>query len=270
MSKVLALHDPIDPLPPERIAMWLALASDLMFFVGLTGAVIVLRSGNASLFADHIKGLNRGLGWAGAVALAMSSVAMVIAVRAARTRSTMICCVALLATLTCAGTFAGLRIIEYADALDHHTIVARPTDGAPLMVFDGRIDWWDGVAARGNRILDGYAAPIPPDFDPHVVSEEDVSRLSPTGTAHPSELYLPAATFQDVRYGPGKNVFYASWFTLTAAQLFHIAVGMIASAVLLVQFLRKKATVRQAEYLGLYWHFCVMIGLFMFASYYLL
>jgi len=248
--------------------MWLVLASDLMFFLGLVGAFIVLRAGNAHLFADHVKGLNKGLAGAGVLALSLSSVMMFIAVRAARLRLMRRCCIALVATLLCGGSFAAVRLIEYSNALNHHTMVARQTDGDPLVVFDGQIDWWNGEP-KNTRIIDGYAAPDPSDFDPHTISEEDIAALSPEGARSAKEFTLPAEVFQDIPYGPGKNIFYANWFTLTGAHLFHVGAGMLAITFLLIQNLRKKLPLIQAECVGLFWHFTVMVGIVLFPLIYL-
>ena len=46
--------DPImhhgDPVPPGKLAIWLFLATEIMFFIGLLGTYIVLRSGSPKLF----------------------------------------------------------------------------------------------------------------------------------------------------------------------------------------------------------------------------
>jgi cytochrome c oxidase subunit 3 len=267
-TTVANVAEPTDLLPPGRIAMWLVIASDLMFFVGLVGAFIVLRAGNPVLFADHARELQRGSGVVESVALLISSAMMFAAVRARRNGQIKKSAWALLATVLCAGGFIALRSIEYADLLNHHTIVARENDSDPLLVFDGQIDWWNGYAPS-QRYIDGYAAPVPADFDPHVVSEKGIEMLSPRGAREATEFPVPAKVFEDVRYGPGKNIFYAGWFTLTGAHLVHVVAGVIAIGVLLVQMGRDRASPIQMECVGLYWHFMVLVGVCLFPLLYL-
>ena len=248
--------------------MWLLIASDLMFFVGLIGAIIVLRAGNNLLFANHVKQLSKETSGAGALLLAISSGTMFIAVRAARQKSVFRCSIALLATLLFASAFMGSRLLEFATTLNHHTILARERAGDPLVVFDGQIDWWN-ADPKPTRIIDGFAAPVPADFDVHAISEEDVARLARQSTGNPKEFTLPAEIFQDVRYGPAKNIFYASWYTLTAAHLVHVAVGAIAILLLLIQNLLKKLVLNQVECVALFWHFIVMLGIVLIPLLYL-
>jgi heme/copper-type cytochrome/quinol oxidase subunit 3 len=253
-----------DPLPSGRIAMWLAIAADLMVFVGLFGAFVVLRTGNAELFAKHMRTLDRGSAGVGALLLIASSGLMVLAARAARNRSTGKSCIALIAALLCAFAFLGSRALEYAVLLNHHTVIARERAGQPLIVFEGQRDWWNGDLML---VISGYAAPVPDDFDVHAVSMQDIAQMPPPGTLRSMEI--PAEIFQDIRYGPGKNIFYAIWYTLTGVHLVHLAAAMIAIVILIVQRLRKKALPRHVEYVALFWHFMVSIGLLLFPLFYL-
>jgi len=197
------------------------------------------------------------------LALIFSSVMMFIAVRAARRESETDCSRALTAGLISAAIFIGLRSMEYSNALAHHTIVARTTATDPLIVYDGT------VSTLGDRqTLTGYAAPLPADFDPHTISQNDVAKLS-QGAGNPRKFLLPKELFQDVRYGPGKNIFYATWFTLTGAHLVHALAGLIAIGILMFLLPRKRASARHVEYVGLYWHFLVLVGIVLFALMYL-
>ena len=42
-----------DPTPPGKVAIWLFLASEVMFFIGILGTYIILRSGSPKIFAEH-------------------------------------------------------------------------------------------------------------------------------------------------------------------------------------------------------------------------
>ena len=51
-----------DPTPPGKVAIWLFLASEVMFFIGLLATYIILRSGNPKLFAEHAQVLSKASG----------------------------------------------------------------------------------------------------------------------------------------------------------------------------------------------------------------
>ena len=40
-----------DPTPPGKVAIWLFLASEVMFFIAILGSYIILRSGSHVMFA---------------------------------------------------------------------------------------------------------------------------------------------------------------------------------------------------------------------------
>src|SRR3954470_7561321 len=73
-----------DPTAPGKIGIWLFLASEIMFFIGILGTYIVLRSGSAELFAHHALALSKQ--WAGlnTLVLILSSLTMALAVDAAQ------------------------------------------------------------------------------------------------------------------------------------------------------------------------------------------
>ena len=48
-----------DPTPPGKVAIWLFLASEIMFFIAILGSYIVLRSAAPALFSRHAEALNR-------------------------------------------------------------------------------------------------------------------------------------------------------------------------------------------------------------------
>jgi len=244
--------------------MWLVIAADLMFFVGLIGAFLVLRSGNASLFADHQAGLNKSLAQWAVVALVCSSVTMMNAVKSARSGETDRCRSMLMVTLLLGAVFAAFRGMEYQADFNHHTIVARQSESNPMVLLDGRVDQLGGKAT-----LEGYAVPLPANADVHLMSQNDIAQLSSQGVGNMRKFILPPTIFQDVRYGPGKNIFYATWFTLTAAHLVHLVVGLLAIGILLYASRARPVNPRRLEYVGLFWQFVVAVGVVLFPLMYL-
>jgi cytochrome c oxidase subunit 3 len=255
-----------DPTPPGKIAIWMFLASEIMFFIGILGSYIVLRSGAPTLFGKHAAALDKWLAGVNTLVLIFSSVTMYIAVDASfkglRNRTI----VALLATIACGFGFMGIKYVEYTAKFTHFTVVGGEGDGAPIYVFDGHVH---GHGAE--RTITGYRADLSKfgtGFNIHLVAEMDVHAAS--GQDGPMEFPLPKVIAQEISYGPWKNIFYASYFTTTGVHGAHVVGGLIALAMLAIHAMRGKVLPAHTEYVGLYWHFVDLVWIFLFPLLYLI
>ncbi len=253
-----------DPTAPGKVGIWLFLASEVMFFIGVLGTYIVLRSGQPELFARHAAILNKTLGGANTLVLLLSSATMYFAVESAHKGQRNRVIGGLLVTLLCAGAFMCVKYVEYRDKFTHHTIVTRESNSGPVYVYEGHVH----ADESGQRVLHGFRAPVPENFNINLISEGDVHHLS--GQQAAEEFTLPATISQDITYGPWKNVFFASYFTTTGVHGIHVLGGMIALAILLVHSLRGKVMPAHTEYVGLYWHFVDLVWIFLFPLLYLI
>src|SRR5437764_7102361 len=61
-----------DPTPPGKIAIWMFLASEVMFFIAILGSYIILRSGSPTLFSKFAGVLNKTLAGTNTVVLILS------------------------------------------------------------------------------------------------------------------------------------------------------------------------------------------------------
>ena len=266
-----------DPTPPGKIATWMFLASEIMFFIGVLGSYIVLRSGSASLFSMHARVLNKWLGGINTLVLLLSSVTMYIAVEAAQKRDRSKVMGALVATILCAFCFMGIKYKEYSDKFHHHTIVARETKDGPLYVYDGHVHT-EGT----ERKLLGFRVAVAelPGFNINLVAEDDVKEAAARVAGKKSEAEInsfeeteytvPQVFAQDISYGPWKNVFYASYFATTGVHAAHVIGGIIALFMLLIHAMRGKVLGPHTEYIGLYWHFVDLVWIFLFPLLYLI
>jgi cytochrome c oxidase subunit 3 len=256
-----------DPLPPGKVAIWLFLASEIMFFIGVLGSYIVLRSGSPAMFSLHAEALSKQMAGINTVVLILSSVTMYIAVDAAHAGKRSRMMLALAATILCGVGFMGIKAVEYNQKFTHHTIVPVAATGEGTVVYDGHVHEHDGT-----RILIGYKAATKdiPGFNINLVSEGDVERAS--GQDKPMEFEVPPANkaAQDISYGPWKNNFYASYFTTTGVHAAHVIGGLIALSMLLIHGLRGKVLPAHTEYVGLYWHFVDLVWIFLFPLLYLI
>ncbi len=251
-----------------KLGIWLFLASEVMFFMGILGSYVVLRSSQHDLFARHAEGLSKPLAGLNTLILIFSSLTMAISVEAAQKGDQKKLVRGLLVTLLCAGGFLGVKSIEYLNKFHHHTIVAREADGR-VFVYDGHEQGHDAetitLSGARSKLLPG----VP--FDIHLVSENDVMAAGEEGKPNEEAKYTisRSSIVQDVRYGPGKNMFYACYFTLTALHGIHVVGGMIAIFFLLVQSMRGKVFPAHTEHVGLYWHFVDLVWIFLFPLLYL-
>jgi cytochrome c oxidase subunit 3 len=261
-----------DPTAPGKIAIWLFLASEIMFFIAILGTYIVLRSGSPDLFSRHAAILSKVLAGINTIVLILSSVTMYIAVDAAHKGLRNRTIVGLLITFLCACAFMGIKAKEYSDKFNHATVVARFSQGEPLQVIDGHLH-----EHAGKRTIVGYQAAMPKNFNINLISEGDVHALAAKEKGitnleelKPQEIELPEKTSQTITYGPWKNVFYACYFTATGVHGVHVLGGMIPIAILMVHALRGRLLPAHTEYVGLYWHFVDLVWIFLFPLLYLI
>lgn len=102
-----------------KIAMWLFLGSEVMFFTGLIGAYIVLRFGQpAGNWPKPWKTLNVPLTALNTFFLICSSVTLVWALQSIQAGKALKGKLGLLATTLIGATFVGIQVVEYLDLYD--------------------------------------------------------------------------------------------------------------------------------------------------------
>ena len=286
-----------DPTPPGKVAIWLFLASEIMFFIAILGTYIVLRAGSPHLFSEHAAALSKKLAGANTLVLIFSSLTMALSVEAAQKghRNKVIGYLAL--TLLCAFGFMGIKMVEYQSKFafipgmhgEHHTIVAKDEkDPKKFWCYDGHAKAED---AKTITLTDSFRMPLTDkdtDFNPHLVSEayveehqngtgaeesgEKMEAKSESAARHEGQDFVitKANINTDQQYGPSKNIFYSCYFTLTGIHGLHVIGGIIPIGLLMIQAMRGKLKPEATEYVGLYWHFVDLIWIFLFPLLYLI
>ncbi len=297
-----------DPTSPGKVAIWLFLASEIMFFIAILGSYIVLRSGSPHLFSEHAAALSKKLAGANTLVLIFSSLTMALAVDASHKGDRKRVVICLLITLICAFGFMGIKAVEYQSKVkifpgfhgEHHSIVARDeTAKDKFWCYDGHATAEDPASIT----IHGFRMPLGPhdaDFNLHLVSEayveEHQSGMSAGDEGHKGEADAAHAEAKpaepphgdstskegfdykitkaninsDLQYGPWKNIFYSCYFALTGIHGLHVIGGIIPLSILLVQALRGKLFPAGTEYIGLYWHFVDLVWIFLFPLLYLI
>src|SRR5688572_12098287 len=98
-----------DPTRPGKVGIWLFLASEIMFFIGILGTYIIYRSGAPTLFARHGETLSKSLAAINTLVLIFSSLTMALAVDAAQKGERWRLARWLLLTLLCGTAFMGVK-----------------------------------------------------------------------------------------------------------------------------------------------------------------
>ena len=352
-----------DPTKPGKIGIWLFLASEIMFFIGILGTYIIYRSGAPELFSRHGETLSKSLAALNTLVLIFSSLTMALAVDAAQKGQRWRMVRALLLTLACAVTFMVVKAFEYNDKFHHHTIVsaadaevtvkaepnqtlyarvtsptrqvfnvatgnfesssprkwasyviplpalgdpgtyvgivpagaagpnkievyaytsAEPSSkdkvvknatvdyGGGVFVFDGHAHLVDDGKAYA---FTGWRAPYPKGgagVDVNHLAEGDVKAMEGSKQLEKETKIDLARVNADTTYGPWKNNFFDSYFTLTGVHGLHVIGGIIPITILLLQGVRGRVFPEHTEYVGLYWHFVDLVWIFLFPLLYLI
>jgi len=122
------------PLPNAKLAMWLFLATEIMFFSGLIGAYIVQRFGAPHWPRPEEMHLVVALGAFNTFVLICSSVTVVLALKALHEEKTQQAAMFLLATFLLGGVFMVVKAIEYTDKWRHHLLPGQVIESVPALV----------------------------------------------------------------------------------------------------------------------------------------
>jgi cytochrome c oxidase subunit III len=267
--------DPIighgDPTPPGKVAIWLFLGSEIMFFIGILGSYIVLRSGWPHMFEQQGKTLNKALAGINTLVLIFSSLTMALAVDAAQKNNRKRLVMCLWATFACACGFMTIKYVEYKDKFGHYAMVVN--EGGKLFVYDGH--WHPGE----KKIEHAVRCPMPDNqpFNLGFTSPEWIEEqlheqgLKGSGEKVEHQDYpINGTIVQAVSYGPWKNLFFSSYFAATGVHGLHVIGGMVPLSILAIQAMRKRVMPEATEYVGLYWHFVDLVWIFLFPLMYLI
>lgn len=122
----LSMHADAGPrVSNGKFAMWLFLASEVMFFTGLIGSYVLLRTSHAEVFSQEYLykytgvRLNVPLATFNTFILITSSLTMALAVKAASERKAGLTQAYLLATAALGSFFCLLKLFEYQQKLSH-------------------------------------------------------------------------------------------------------------------------------------------------------
>jgi cytochrome c oxidase subunit III len=258
------------PLPTAKLAMWIFLATEIMFFSGLIGAYIVLRFGTPHWPHPHDVHLAEWMGAVNTFVLICSSVSIVLAHRALGQRQIGIAVGYILATLALAGVFLVIKSFEYKAKWDHHMIPGHVIENVPMAL---------SKVIYGERTPGSEEAPKPmlegEELKTAIAIYDDLAAQRIDRFAaleryehlrHESKADLPEVIFNG-------NLWASLYFTLTGIHAAHVLGGMVIFAIMLIMAAMGNLGMKHLQFVenaGLYWHFVDIVWIFLFPLLYLI
>jgi cytochrome c oxidase subunit 3 len=294
------------PLTNGKLAMWLFLVTEIMFFTALIGTYLILRMGQPNPQSApwptpkdvHL------IEWVGAFntfVLICSSLTVVLAHWSLHTGNTQRAILYIAVTLALGGVFLVVKAFEYQSKFEHRILPGRvfeklgdPSNpaGSRYLV---RIRSELADIAEGTGHGHHYSKAVQDDcrqllekIDKHHLSAKAVNeyvvgteRLKPIdqGATVPDPRPLPGLMEKyksehlylshSIPFG---NMWASCYFAMTGFHALHVFGGLVVFAIMLILACRGRfgpQHVNFVENTGLYWHFVDIVWIFLFPLLYL-
>ena len=272
------------PLSNGKLAMWLFLVTEIMFFTGMIGTYLVLRLGSRHWATPHQVHLVEWMGAVNTFVLICSSLTVVLAHSAIAKGDVKMAVIYIGITLAAGVFFLGIKAVEYQSKFSHHILPGEIK--YDRYVASGGRDFRRDLLAELRKIEakpEGVPSAAVSDVKALITviqnqiaqtgrttaqTEEDVKTISLSVEKiihdHP-ELHLPYV----IPYG---NIWASCYFAMTGFHAIHVIGGLIVFVIMLIQAAMGTFGVHSAifvELTGLYWHFVDIVWIFLFPLLYL-
>jgi heme/copper-type cytochrome/quinol oxidase subunit 3 len=281
-----AVHDePVlhmgPPLTNGKLAMWIFLATEVMFFTGLIGTYLVLRNGTpTSPDPWPTPGQVHLVEWIGAFntfVLICSSLTVVLAHWAVGRGQVGQATIYVLITFALGAVFLVVKAIEYKSKWDHQILPGR--------VYDHRLD-----GPRGREYIDKVARNLRDNIEhggPYASESkallEKIERYDDRRNLNAVEVgrevnaiiskaHKETAEVHLTPMIPHGNMWASCYFAMTGFHALHVLGGLVIFGLILYWAATGKLGVRHEGFLeltGLYWHFVDIVWIFLFPLLYL-
>lgn len=294
------------PLPHGKVAMWLFLVTEIMFFTAIIGTYLILRNGTPanSPFkwpAPHQVHLIEWIGALNTFVLICSSFTVVLAHHAAVKGDMKAVTKHIGITLALGAVFLAIKAYEYNakfqhDILPGHIGESLPVDRkdagkeelslADLKHIEREKDFNPTGMSYSHRVRGQLEEIVKGGADAKVKEEcqkllDDMGKVQ--GTPSPAEvgarvneiLENAEKNHQDVHLTPAipfGNLWASCYFAMTGFHALHVFGGIVVFAIILLMGLVGKLGPQHAtmlELTGLYWHFVDIVWIFLFPLLYL-
>jgi len=272
------------PLSNGKLAMWLFLVTEIMFFTGLIGTYLVLRLGSRSWPTPHQVHLVEWMGAVNTFVLICSSLTIVLAHAALTRGDTRKAVIYIGITLAAGVFFLAIKAVEYNSKFTHHILPGeikydrylaaggrdyRRDLLADLRQIEAKPEGIPSAAVNEVKaLITVIQDQIAQTGRTPVQAEEDIRKISLSVEKmideHP-ELHLQYV----IPYG---NIWASCYFAMTGFHAIHVLGGLIVFVIMLIQAFFGTFGAHSAifvELTGLYWHFVDIVWIFLFPLLYL-
>jgi cytochrome c oxidase subunit 3 len=291
MAHAVEIHDePIlhmgAPVPHGKLAMWIFLATEVMFFTGLIGMYVVLRNGTPTSREPwpvpedvHL------IEWVGAFntfVLICSSVTVVLAHYALTKRNIGQATAFVGITLALGAVFLVVKGFEYRSKYDHdilpgHVFERVNTEPAGTQYIDRVRQQLKHIVEHsevaGAALSDCQALLADTelkDGQRQLAAPEVATRVKELLEKHDKDPNYPELHLSPVI--PFGNLWASCYFAMTGFHALHVFGGLVIFTIILVMAFLGRLGVQHAgllELTGLYWHFVDIVWIFLFPLLYL-
>jgi cytochrome c oxidase subunit 3 len=295
------------PLPHGKLAIWLFLVTEIMFFTAMIGVYLILRNGTptASPYSwptPHQVHLVEWIGALNTFVLILSSLTVVLAHYAATKRDFRQATLYVGATLALGLVFLGIKAIEYKAKFDHDILpghIGETVNASNLSLERDRLNHPTGmqyvhrVSEQLEKIAnDGTASSEAKKDCAELLKEIQGRGLAKVGGGD-EQVYTRPLTAADVgdhvnhllhKYEekgeelhlspaiPFGNLWASCYFAMTGFHALHVFGGIVVFVIILLMGVRGKLGPQHENLLeltGLYWHFVDIVWIFLFPLLYL-
>jgi cytochrome c oxidase subunit 3 len=295
------------PIPNSKLAMWLFLGTEIMFFTAFIGSYIVLRIGSEgwpeSPEVTHIRI------WAGGFntfVLIVSSYFVVVAHEAMLHKNFDKARNFLWLVVICGIIFMGVKGYEYYGKFSHNILPGQIAENDQQAAQKAVNEFEDSLEATGYEEKKLQLADLQKDLaaaeeDQQESIREDIKELQAQIAAldpfandvklFRTEVQKETMNFEETTAAVNKlkkkhpknasgvhqphvilygNIFASTYFLMTGFHALHVIVGLILFGIVLSQGPRLNAAwTDYVENSGLYWHFVDLVWIFLFPLIYI-
>jgi cytochrome c oxidase subunit 3 len=281
------------PLPNGKLAMWLFLVTEIMFFTGLIGTYLILRNGMPGHRGEpnwptpHDVHLIEAYGAINTFVLICSSVSVVIAHWALGKRNTKLAVQMIGLTLVLGCVFLVIKAVEYKAKFDHDIIpghIGERLEGPLGVQYAKRIrTQLEHQAGESSHASSASRAAckellVAMDGEPEVKEGDKVIKPPRPGISSVelgTRVNELIENHEDLHLSPNipfGNLWASCYFAMTGFHALHVLGGLVVFALMLLMALVGKfgpQHVLMVELTGLYWHFVDIVWIFLFPLLYL-
>jgi cytochrome c oxidase subunit 3 len=282
------------PLPNGKLAIWLFLITEVMFFTGLIGTYIILRNGTPTPAdpwpAPHDVHLIEWVGAFNTFVLICSSLTVVLAHFSLANGNVKRAVQYLAVTLALGTVFLVVKAFEYNSKFEHQILPGRVPerlDGPAGQRYVVRIQ---EELEHIVKHQDGHSTDLVRDADKlleeikdgkltakqvnkRIVGPDHLAKINQVDDGFTGKGLLEKYPNLHLAHAiPFGNLWASCYFAMTGFHALHVLGGLVVFVIILLMALRGTLGQQHAgmvELTGLYWHFVDIVWIFLFPLLYL-